>query len=745
MAKTKISQFDAVASNNTDINSVNVAEGCPPSGINNAIREMASLLKKQEVGTDAMTSPDIDGGTIDGATIGGSSGVTIGVSDGTVSAPSIKFTGDTNTGIYRGGTDILKFVTAGTDAVTIDASQDVTLAGSLNFADNEKAIFGAGDDLQIYHNGTDSKIYDGGTGNLTLESNGTQIELKSSTGDMVRAVKDSEVVLFHSGSRKLATTSTGIDVTGTATMDGLTVDGSAQINTGSGVASELIFTSNGQAGRQSKLSVGTDRSVTLTAGVGAVNETPDMTFKTGTASGEKTRLHIEGSTGDISFYEDTGTTPKLFWDASEERLGIGHSSPNVTLHIQGANASSGDSNHNVVIDDTTSMAQGVGGGIVFRGNYGSGLTNGGFIQTEKSNATSGNYAFDLVLGSRANGSSPAERMRITSDGNVGIGTSSPLRQLSISNASNAEISFISGTSSNASILFGDGITGTDVYRGYIQYQHPIDSMIFATSAIERMRIDSSGNLLVGKSTADFNTAGIELRANNDVTITQSGAACLFLNRLSTDGEILNLRKDGATVGSIGNTSGQSYFYIVNDGGCGIAFGNTNAFPANGTGSLIDNAKDLGGGATRWDDVYATNGTIQTSDRNEKQDIEELSEAEQRVAVVAKGLMRKFRWIDSVAEKGDNARTHFGVIAQDLQDAFTAEGLDASKYAMFTSNTWWEKEISVDAVEADEENGIEAKDAYTYIDTKEEATEGYTERTRLGVRYNQLLAFIISAI
>jgi hypothetical protein len=73
--------------------------------------------------------------------------------DGSNSAPSISFTSDTNTGIYRGGTDILKFVTAGTDAITIDASQDVTLAGSLNFADNEKAIFGAGSDLQIYHMG----------------------------------------------------------------------------------------------------------------------------------------------------------------------------------------------------------------------------------------------------------------------------------------------------------------------------------------------------------------------------------------------------------------------------------------------------------------------------------------------------------------------------------------------------------------------------------------------------------------
>ena len=78
-------------------------------------------------------------------------------------------------------------------------------------------------------------------------------------------------------------------------------------------------------------------------------------------------------------------------------------------------------------------------------------------------------------------------------------------------------------------------------------------------------------------------------------------------------------------------------------------------------------------------------------------------------------------------------------------------------------TWWEKEITVDAVEAkdavykevtDEDGGkttelvsaeIIAKDAYTYMDTKDEATTGYTEKTRLGVRYSELLAFIISAI
>ena len=67
----------------------------------------------------------------------------------------------------------------------------------------------------------------------------------------------------------------------------------------------------------------------------------------------------------------------------------------------------------------------------------------------------------------------------------------------------------------------------------------------------------------------------------------------------------------------------------------------------GTGANRDDAVDLGFSSVRFDDVRATNGTIQTSDRNEKQDIEELTDAEKRVAVVAKGLMRKFRWKSKV--------------------------------------------------------------------------------------------------
>jgi hypothetical protein len=272
------------------------------------------------------------------------------------------------------------------------------------------------------------------------------------------------------------------------------------------------------------------------------------------------------------------------------------------------------------------------------------------------------------------------------------------------------------------------IGGTDYATRYYQTDgtHVWDTAASgaANSTIsfsEAMRIDSSGNLLVGSTNAapaSNNVDGVSLRINNSSQFSRTDGGAVMINRKTSDGELMRLAKDGSGIGAIGIYSGD--LYVANqpfDGaGAGLRYnsGFPNILPCNGLGADRDNAIDLGSSVVRFDDVYATNGTIQTSDRNEKQDIEELTDAEQRVAVAAKGLLRKFRWKDKVAEKGDKARTHFGIIAQDLQAAFEAEGLDAGDYAMFISSTW-----------TDEETG--------------------EERTRMGVRYSELLAFIIAAI
>ena len=263
------------------------------------------------------------------------------------------------------------------------------------------------------------------------------------------------------------------------------------------------------------------------------------------------------------------------------------------------------------------------------------------------------------------------------------------------------------------------VDSASYYSTYIENSAQNGIIAFGTSSAvntapsERARLDSSGNLLVGTTSAG--TTGSQLRANGQVR-GNSLSIPVFANRIGSSGVNIRLQNNSTTAGGIGTAFNTTFIYGTGGGvtDTGLAFANSQIVPCNGSGVGQDDVFDLGTSTSRFDDVFATNGTINTSDGDEKQDIEELTEAEQRVAVAVKGLLRKFRWKSRVEEKGDDARIHFGIIAQDLQAAFEAEGLDAGRYAMFINSTW-----------TDEETG--------------------EERSRMGVRYNELLAFIIAAI
>jgi len=260
---------------------------------------------------------------------------------------------------------------------------------------------------------------------------------------------------------------------------------------------------------------------------------------------------------------------------------------------------------------------------------------------------------------------------------------------------------------------------------------------------------AGGDVLVGKTSSNTSTVGVEARSNGQLVATLDGGTAFVANRKTSDGDIARFMKDGTHVGSITSRAGVVSSIVLDTRSNGAGFtGSTNKiFPANETGGSSDNTVGLGQSNARFANAFIVNGVTTGSDQNEKQQIASLTDAEIAAAKAISKLFKTFKWNDKVEAEGDAARTHTGVVAQEVQSAMTDAGLDATKYAFWCSDTWWETQTEVPAVEADEENGIEAKDAYTRTDTydtAEEAPEGATERTRLGIRYPELLAFIGAA-
>jgi len=379
------------------------------------------------------------------------------------------------------------------------------------------------------------------------------------------------------------------------------------------------------------------------------------------------------------------------------------------------------------------------------------------------------------------GSAWQNNLTLTTGGNLGIGTASPDALLQIEKSDsgttiNKEPSSQSGpniaihnsnqTANNlSSIQFTNrgtnGVAETATAGIHVKHEaqggtYSYGSMNFnvtnsAGSYATRMTIDSNGVLLIGKTADSIANNGISLAGSATgggfLSVTNDGNASATFNRKSSDGTVVTIAKDGSTFGSIGARS-NSISIGQSDVGFHFDAGNNCITPFSfDIYNTIDNHIDLGIGSKRYQDIFASNGTIQTSDENEKQNITSLTSTEITAAKAISALFKTYKWKDAAASKGDAARTHTGVIAQEVQTAMSDAGLDAANYAFWCSDTWWEASTDVPAVEADEEAGIEAKDAYTRIDTyqtEDEAPEGATQRTRMGIRYPELLAFIGAA-
>jgi hypothetical protein len=99
----------------------------------------------------------------------------------------------------------------------------------------------------------------------------------------------------------------------------------------------------------------------------------------------------------------------------------------------------------------------------------------------------------------------------------------------------------------------------------------------------------------------------------------------------------------------------------------------------------DNVTSCGGASVRWSQLYAGTATISTSDERVKTEITEINEAVLRAW--SKVNFTQFKFTDSVNEKGKEARIHFGLIAQQVKEAFESEGLDPFAYGLLCYDEW----------------------------------------------------------
>jgi len=506
--------------------------------------------------------------------------------------------------------DISKITTDANFGGTLDVTGETTLSTHLNMGDNDIIKLGDSADLQIYHDGSHSYVKDNGTGNLLIQGS-TAIVLEDPDGNnMIYAEDGGPVYLYNNGSQKLATTSTGIDVTGTVTADRLlSIDTTGTNysmieNRGASALKDTLvlrnFSSNSGTGAKLIFAPTTSDVTTrhsAIAGVQNVNNNIDLRFYTSSGNDPVERMRI-AQNGDISFYEDTGTTPKLFWDASAESLGIGTSSPASLLEIKATSlnrangiALRGSGANDVLymypsadnvatiehlIDGTTNT-----GGVLSinpqGGNVGIGTSSPSqkvqvsgagsqyvsVVSTNSGNTgvlfgDSGQVDQGYVLYANSDdslriGTSNTERMRIRSTGKIGLGTSNADAEL--------HIEPVSGGANASILLSNDG--RTQYFR--IQNNETDDALVFnANDTSERMRIDSSGNLIVGGTSSSINNVGAKMTVSGGFQATKSSSAPLGLNRISTDGDIAEFRHIGTVVGSISVTSTATSYNTTSD-------------------------------------------------------------------------------------------------------------------------------------------------------------------------------------
>ena len=509
---------------------------------------------------------------------------------GSVSLPDISFDGDINTGLFQPGADSLSITTAGTQRVTVDSDGKLLINTSTAFDASSQGL------LQI-QGPTNSYAL------LSLQRNDTSVGAGNALGVIDFFSKDGgtsvKCARIRASSDDAAHTDTGrgtklqfyttpndsINIAERLTINNIGNVGIGDLNPQSrlvvqGTNTDAIIHIKGlsdSSGNGASTFDGSGAGLLLTAyGMNTTAKfTPAIQFgstdpafsttnpKVGAAiNGIATEQYAADTTGgmDLAFY----TTPNIpgTSQTTTERLrilengnvGIGTSIPGNNLEVVDTTAgikarATGNTSANMFLDSNRGVDV-IGGQLVSQWNS-SAVSAIRFVNGDDAvNKDNGHIAF-----STASAGSLIERMRINSSGNVGIGTTSPSQPLDVAGWVKTSVGLL-GTTGRVSTASG----GINISTGAT-----VNPIIFTggtgSANVERMRIDTSGNILIGRTSYGRTGNGHSIRGGDSAVFSRNATGeSMMVCRNSSNGDLIQFRRNDTICGEIRSTGSTTVAY-----------------------------------------------------------------------------------------------------------------------------------------------------------------------------------------